>query len=236
VRVRQLGKLERRRAVEGWLFVSPFVVGFVLFFAGPMLFAVYISLTDWPILATPKFVGLRNFVELVDDDLFWKSLNITVYYTLFSVPLNLLAGLGIAMLLNQRIRALALFRTLFYVPAVVTGVAVAVLWWMMFNTEYGLLNTALQLVGLPGAPWLTHTRWVIPSFILMSVWHVGGSMVSSTWPGCRAYRPSCTRRPTSTAPAAGRTSAASRCRCSRRCCCSTSCSGSSARSSRSPTR
>jgi multiple sugar transport system permease protein len=175
--VRQLGKLERRRAVEGWLFVSPFVVGFVLFFAGPMLFAVYISLTDWPILATPKFVGLRNFVELVGDDLFWKSLNITVYYTLFSVPLNLLAGLGIAMLLNQRIRALALFRTLFYVPAVVTGVAVAVLWWMMFNTEYGLLNTVLQLVGLPGAPWLTHTRWVIPSFILMSVWHVGGSMV-----------------------------------------------------------
>ena len=175
--MRQLGKLERRRAVEGWLFVSPFVVGFVLFFAGPMLFAVYISLTDWPILATPKFVGLRNFVELVGDDLFWKSLNITVYYTLFSVPLNLLAGLGIAMLLNQRIRALALFRTLFYVPAVVTGVAVAVLWWMMFNTEYGLLNTVLQLVGLPGAPWLTHTRWVIPSFILMSVWHVGGSMV-----------------------------------------------------------
>jgi len=172
-----MGRLERKRAVEGWLFVSPFLLGFALFFAGPMLFAAYISLTDWPILATPKFVGLQNFRNMLTDDAFWHSLRVTAYYTLFSVPLNLVAGLALAMLLNQKIRGVAIFRTLFYIPVVITGVGVAVLWWMLFNTEYGLINTVLRTVGLPAIPWLTHTRWVIPSFILMSLWHVGGSIV-----------------------------------------------------------
>ncbi len=175
--MQRMGRLERRRAVEGWLFISPFVVGFLLFYAGPMLFAIYISMTEWPILATPTFVGLQNFRRMLDDDLFWRSLGTTAYYTVFSVPLNMVAGLGLAVLLNQKIRAVALFLTLFYIPAVITGVAVAVLWWMVFNTEYGLLNTVLNLIGLPSAPWLTHTRWVIPSFIIMGLWQVGGGMV-----------------------------------------------------------
>jgi multiple sugar transport system permease protein len=172
-----MGKLERRRAIEGWLFVSPFVVGFLLFFAGPMLFAAYISLTDWPVLATPKFVGFRNFRTMIVDNLFWKSLGITAYYTFFSVPLNMVAGLALALLLNQKVRGLAFFRTLFYIPAVVTGVGVAVLWWAIFNTEYGMLNNILRMVGLPAIPWLIHTQWVIPSFIIMSLWQVGGGMV-----------------------------------------------------------
>jgi multiple sugar transport system permease protein len=172
-----MGKIERRRTIEGWLYVSPFIVGFLLFFAGPMVFAAYISLTDWPVLAPAKFVGLQNFRNLFRDNLFWKSLYITTYYTLFSVPLNMIVGLALAMLLNQKIRAVALFRTLFYIPAVITGVAVAVLWWMVLNSEYGLLNNVLQIFGLPRIPWLTHTRWVIPAFIIMSLWQVGGGMV-----------------------------------------------------------
>jgi multiple sugar transport system permease protein len=172
-----MGQMERQRAIQGWLFVSPFIVGFRLFFAGPMLFAAYMSLNDWPVLGTPTFTGLTNFTNMIADDLFWKSLQITSIYTLFSVPLNMIAGLALAMLLNSKIRGLTLFRTLYYVPAVITGVALALLWWMMFNTEYGLINNVLALFGGPHIPWLTHTQWALPALIIMSIWQVGGGMV-----------------------------------------------------------
>lgn len=172
-----MGRLDRQRAIQGLIFVSPFFVGFLFFFAGPMLFAAYISLNSWPVLGTPTFVGLRNFINMFADDVFWKSLKITAIYTLFSVPLNIIVGLALAMLLNQKIRLQALFRTLYYVPAMITGVALAVLWWMMFNTEYGLVNTILGVFGVPNIPWLTDTHWVLPAFIVMSLWQVGGGMV-----------------------------------------------------------
>ncbi|MBF6612626.1 MAG: sugar ABC transporter permease [Chloroflexi bacterium] len=173
----KMGRLERQRAIQGWLFVSPFVVGFLLFFAGPMLFAAFISLNQWPVLGDPTFVGTLNFQNMLSDNLFWKSLKITTIYTLFSVPLGMIAGLALAMLLNQKIRGMALFRTLYYVPAVITGVALALLWWMMFNTEYGLINGALRLFGVDAIPWLTTTNWVLPALIIMSLWQVGGGVV-----------------------------------------------------------
>jgi multiple sugar transport system permease protein len=142
-----------------------------------MLFAAYISLNDWPVLGKPTFVGLRNFANMLSDDTFWLSLRITTIYTFFSVPLNMVVGLGLALLLNQKIRGLAIFRTLYYVPAVITGVALALLWWMMFNTEYGLINNALAIVGVPRIPWLTHTQWALPALIIMSLWQVGGGLV-----------------------------------------------------------
>ncbi len=173
----KMGRLERQRAIQGWLFVSPFVLGFLLFFAGPMLFAAFISLNQWPVLGDPTFVGTLNFQNMISDNLFWKSLKITTIYTLFSVPLGMVVGLALAMLLNQKIRGMALFRTLYYVPAVVTGVALALLWWMMFNTEYGLINGALRLFGVDAIPWLTTTNWVLPALIIMSLWQVGGGVV-----------------------------------------------------------
>ncbi len=173
----RMGQMERQRAIQGWLFVSPFVVGFLLFFAGPMLFAAFISLNRWPVLGDPTFIGLTNFTNMFGDDLFWTSLRITTIYTIFSVPLGMIAGLALAMLLNTKIKALALFRTLYYVPAVITGVALALLWWMMFNTEYGLINNALAIIGIPRIPWLTHTQWALPALIIMSLWQVGGGMV-----------------------------------------------------------
>lgn len=174
---RVIGKQEKERTLHGWLFVSPFIVGFLVFFAGPMLFSAYLSLNDWPVLGVPTFVGLRNYIKMFQDDLFYKSMRITMIYTLFSVPLNLVVGLLLAMLLNQNIKAQALFRTLYYVPAMVTGVGLAVLWWMMFNTEYGLINLVLGVFGVDRIPWLTSTRWVLPAFIIMSIWQVGGGMV-----------------------------------------------------------
>ncbi len=172
-----MGRLDRKRALTGLLFVSPFFVGFLLFFAGPMLYAAWISLHNWPILGTPRWVGARNFTDMFSDPLFWKSLRITAVYTLFSVPLNMIFGLALAMLLNQKIKGQAVFRTLYYVPAIITGVGLAVLWWMMFNTEYGLINNFLNIFGIPKIPWLTHTQWVVPAFIVMSIWQVGGGMV-----------------------------------------------------------
>lgn len=172
-----MGRLERKRAFQGLLFVSPFLVGFLLFFAGPMLYAAWISLHNWPILGTPKWVGARNFTDMFTDPLFWKSLRITTIYTFFAVPLNMAFGLALAMLLNQKIKGQAVFRTLYYVPAIITGVGLAVLWWMMFNTEYGLINNFLSIFGIPKIPWLTHTQAVLPAFIIMSIWQVGGGMV-----------------------------------------------------------
>ena len=169
--------MERQRAIQGMLFVSPFIVGFLFFFAGPMLFAALISLNNWPVLGTPRFVGLQNFQDMLSDNLFWTSLRITTIFTVFSVPLNMALGLALAMLLNSKIRGLAIFRTLYYVPAVITGVGLAVLWSMMFNTEYGLVNNALGAIGIHDIPWLTHTQWVLPALIVMSLWQVGGGIV-----------------------------------------------------------
>jgi multiple sugar transport system permease protein len=169
--------MERQRAIQGWLFVSPFILGFILFFIGPMGFAAWISLHDWPILADPTFIGLENFTNMFADDVFWKSMWITTIYTVVSVPLGMAVGLGLAMLLNTKVKGLAVFRTLYYVPSVVTGVSVSVLWWMMFNTQYGLINGVLRGIGIEQIPWLTNTNWVLPAFIIMSLWQVGGGMV-----------------------------------------------------------
>jgi multiple sugar transport system permease protein len=173
----QMGPIARRRTIEGWLFVSPFVLGFLVFYAGPMLFAAVISLTEWPVLATPTFVGLNNFKTMFSDSAFWKSLRITLIYTVVSVPIGMFLGLFLAILLNQKIRAVALFRTLYYVPTVITGAGVAILWWTLLNTEYGLVNSVLRIIGIGKIPWLVHTQWALPSLIIMSLWHVGGGVV-----------------------------------------------------------
>jgi len=172
-----ISRTGRRRQLQGMLFVSPFVVGFLLFFVGPMGFAAVISLFNWPILSEPTFIGFDNFTNMVSDGLFWKSLWITTIYTMVSVPLGMAVGLGLAMLLNQKVRGLAFFRTLYYIPAVVTGVSLAVLWSIMFNTQYGIINAGLRVIGLDAIPWLTHTAWVIPALIIMSLWQVGAGMV-----------------------------------------------------------
>jgi multiple sugar transport system permease protein len=175
--VSRKGLIKLRAPSKGWLYVSPFIVGFLLFYVGPMIFAAYISLTEWPVLGKPEFVGLYNYESMLSDDLVWESLRLTTLYTLIVVPLNIVVGLFLAILLNQKIRAVAFFRTLFYIPSVITGVAVSILWWTVFNTEYGLLNSLLQPLGIPAIPWLTHTAWVLPAFIIMSLWQVGGGVV-----------------------------------------------------------
>lgn len=168
-----------RNSLEGYLFIAPWLVGFLLLTAGPMLVSVWMSLQRWNILTPPHYVGMGNYRKLfTEDPLFWKSLGNTAYYAFFSVPLGMTVALLLALLLNQKVRGLALFRTIFYLPSVVSGVATAVLWQLLLNPETGGVNYLLRQLGMQDPPgWLTSEQWAMPGLILMSTWTVGGMML-----------------------------------------------------------
>ena len=177
-RRRRLSPHAQREQMAFYLFVAPTVLGMVLFHAGPVLASGAISLTDWSFTAPPRFVGLENYRHLVlEDPLFWKILFNTVYYSFVSVPLNLLVALLVALLMNQRLLGITWFRTIYYLPAVVSGVAVALLWMWIFNPEFGLLNFFLGVFGIDGPAWLWSEEWAMPAFIMMSIWGIGTQMV-----------------------------------------------------------
>src|SRR5215472_4406461 len=172
------GHLHRREAVSGFLMAAPWMIGFVLFTAGPMLAAVYLGMTQWDIVTTPVFVGLQNYVSMfTDDDLFPQSLKVTVTYTLMSVPLHVVFGFILAALLNAKAPFQNLFRAIYYLPSVLPLVASAVLWSWILNPEFGLLNFALHLVGIAGPGWLTDEGWALPAIVLMNLQFIGITFV-----------------------------------------------------------
>ncbi|MCX6043898.1 MAG: sugar ABC transporter permease [Chloroflexi bacterium] len=166
-----------REAAFFYLCVSPWIVGFILFTAGPMLASILISLTSWDFISSPTYVGLSNYQAMLNDELFFKSLKVTTTYTLLSVPLGLAGGLLIALLMNQNLKGITIFRTIYYLPSVIAGVAVALLWQWIFNPNYGMINGILGLVGIDGPKWIYTEDWVIPAFVIMSLWGVGASMI-----------------------------------------------------------
>jgi multiple sugar transport system permease protein len=170
--------LRARSALAGYLFISPVVLGYLIWVAGPMLMAIWLSLTDWDMLRPATFVGLSNYETMLHDKLFWKSLSVTFYYTLVSVPLSLMLSFAVALLMNVRVRGIVFFRMLFYMPSIVPAVANAVLWVWVLNSEFGLLNVALQRLGLPKVLWLQDPDWAMPALIVMSLWAIGGAMVT----------------------------------------------------------
>jgi multiple sugar transport system permease protein len=162
----------------GYLFIAPWCIGFLIFTAGPMVASLLISLTSWTMLSPPSWVGLENFERLfTDDPLFLRSLGNTVFYVLLSVPLATCLALGLALLLDQKVRGLSIFRTIFFLPSVTNVVAVSILWLWVFNPEFGLLNSALGAIGIEGPLWLQSETWAKPALVLMSLWGVGGSMI-----------------------------------------------------------
>lgn len=167
----------RREAAWGYLFISPWLLGFLLLMGGPIVASFALSLFGWDLLSPARFVGLGNFKNLFHDRLFWQSLKVTGIYTIGSVPLSVVLGLTVAVLMNQKIPAVSVFRTLFYLPSVVSGVAVSLLWIWVFHPEFGLLNMSLKAVGIGGPAWLQNPLWALPSLILMSLWQVGGTMI-----------------------------------------------------------
>lgn len=173
-------KLRRfwRKNGTGLLFISPWLIGFFLFSAGPLLSSIWLSFTNYDIITSPKWVGAANYRSLaLDDPMFWKSLWVTVRFSATAVPLGVAAGIALALLLNVKTRAVALFRTILFMPSVMPTVAVSVVFAWLLNPEIGLVNGLFKAVGIQGPAWLQDTKWAPWSLVLMSVWGVGGSMV-----------------------------------------------------------
>jgi multiple sugar transport system permease protein len=153
------------------LFLSPSLLGVVAFILIPTLSSLGMSFTEWSITDPPIFVGLRNYIELVrDDPVFWGALGRTLYYAALSIPLSMAGSLLLALAVNQRLWGMVFFRIIYFIPVVTSMVAWAMIWRWLYALDYGLINMALQRVGLPQVGWLIDRRSVIPALVLMSVW------------------------------------------------------------------
>ena len=166
-----------RKNYEGWLFASPWIIGFLLWTLGPMIASFGLAFTEWDLFSPARWVGLENVNEMLKDPLVGKALKVTTLYALVSVPLSIFFGMSLALLLNAKIRGLRFYRTAFYLPSVLSGVAVALLWRWLFSPEFGLINLMLSYVGIQGPSWLGDERWALPSLVMMSVWGVGASTI-----------------------------------------------------------
>ncbi len=164
--------------MTGLLFISPWLVGFLVFYLYPALASLYYSFTDFRILREPEWIGLQNYQRMVNDPLFWKALSNTLWLVVVMVPISVAVALGVALLLNVRgIFGMSVFRTIFYLPVVVPAVASAVLWIWLLNPKYGLVNAALGVVGIDGPQWFYDASWAKPGLVLMAVWAVGDVII-----------------------------------------------------------
>jgi multiple sugar transport system permease protein len=174
---RKLDK-EKRNNIQGYLFILPVVLGLLIFTIGPMLASLYFSFTKFPILRSPEWVGLRNYVKMfTQEKYFWQAVKVTVTYAVTAVPLGILGSFLLAMLLDQRVKGIAFFRTCFYMPTIVPALASAVLWGWLLNPDYGLVNAILSRLNLPTSTFLSDPKTALPSLVLMSLWGIGGGMV-----------------------------------------------------------
>ncbi len=183
----RVGPLDRAQARAGWLFISPWLIGFAALTLGPMVASLLLSFTSWSAMSpisNAAAVGTANYRQLLTDDpTFYQSLKVTFYFVVLAVPLGQIAALGVALLMNMRVRGITFFRTLYFVPTVVSGVALAVLWLQIFNNDYGVLNEMLRpltrLIGKLPPDWFGRDArvWAIPAFVIMGLWGVGGGMI-----------------------------------------------------------
>jgi multiple sugar transport system permease protein len=155
----------------------PWLLGFLLFTLGPMVASVFFSLTKWDLLTAPQFIGLDNFRNAFREELFWKSLYNTGYYTFLAIPLQMFTAVLLAVALNTKIHGTRLYRTLYYIPSLTPVVASSVLWIWFFNPNYGIANAFLKLFGLPPQMWFLDIQLAKPTFVLISLWGVGSSMI-----------------------------------------------------------
>jgi multiple sugar transport system permease protein len=170
--------LARRRVLYGYLCLLPWLLGFWLFTFYPVVASAYYSLTDFPIVKGPSWVGLDNYATMLFvDDLFWKALRVTALYSFVAVPGGVAVGYSVALLLNQSVRWLSAWRTVYFLPSIVPAIASAYLWAWLFNPDFGLINGFLTNFGLRGPKWFGSEEWVLPAFIIMHLWGAGGGLV-----------------------------------------------------------
>lgn len=169
---------QAKELAKGLAFASPWIVGFLVFTAYAIAASLYFSFCRYDILSPPQWIGLKNYSRLLlDDEVFRKSLWSTMYMVVFGLPVGLVASLAVALLLNAKVKGIAIYRTIFYVPSLVPAVALATLWMWLFNTDIGLINVLLRKVGIAGPGWLTDPLWSKPALILMGLWGAGGSAI-----------------------------------------------------------
>ena len=170
--------MKRKDRLAPYLFISPWILGFIAFTAGPLFLSAVMTMFDWPIIGTPSFVGIKNFIDMfTKDNQFWKSVGVTIKFMVMFVPLNIIIALVLAMLISKPLRGIGIFRTIFYLPSVVSSVAVAIMWGWIFHSEYGLLNYALSLLGISGPRWLSDPSWAIVAIVIASLWSLGTMML-----------------------------------------------------------
>jgi len=169
---------QTRRDLAGYAFVSPWLLGFLVFTAWPFLRSIYLSFTRYDIVRPPHWVGAANYRSLLtEDQVFWNSAWITVKFAAVSVPLNIAAGVSLALLLNRNIRGIAVYRTVFYLPSIVPTVATTAIFMWILNPQIGLVNGILHAIGITGPAWLNDPAWALWSLVFMGLWGVGNSMI-----------------------------------------------------------
>lgn len=167
--------LNRKQTIAGFLFISPWLIGFLVFGLYPIIISIYYSLCNYDVLRIPQFIGLRNYQQLLfEDKYFWLSIGNTLFYTIIRVPLCIIGSLLLAVIVNNTVKGIKIFRTIYFIPSIVTGVVLSILWLWMLNPQYGLINNILMFFGLKGPLWLIDPNWSKPALILMSLWSIGG--------------------------------------------------------------
>ena len=166
---------ERRVALAGYLFLLPNLLGFLVFTMIPVLASLALSFFDWDLFTPPRFVGLHNFAALMKDRAFW-SYGYNTVFLMLAIPVNMMGSLLLAVVMNQKLRGIVVFRTIYFLPSIVAGVGTYLLWRWIFNPDYGLINTLLRAVGVEGPKWLQSIAWAKPALMLMGFWTaVGGN-------------------------------------------------------------
>ncbi len=156
----------------------PWLIGLVVFIIGPIVASLFISMTDWNLMNPPTWVGLANYEKMFSDRDFYNSMGVTLKYVALSVPVYMVTGLALAILLNQKLRGMYAFRTFLFMPSVIAGTAVAVLWSILLNPDVGVVNQILQSIGISSPPrWLASRDWAIPAVVLMGLWGIGGGVI-----------------------------------------------------------
>lgn len=169
--------LRQRENLAGFLFIAPWAVGFLIFTAGPMLASLGLSFTDYDVLSPPVFAGLDNYARMVEDPRVALSLTNSFIYAALYVPLSMVMALSLALMLNNVGTAAGFFRTAFYLPSITPAVAIGTLWLWLLNPRIGLVNRALEALGIIGPGWTTDPDWIKPGIVLMSLWSVGTTVI-----------------------------------------------------------
>jgi multiple sugar transport system permease protein len=171
--------MARREERVAYLFLSPWLIGLLAFWLIPIIASVLLSMSWWDIIRSPRWVGFENYREMLfEDRSFWVSVRVTLKYLALSVPLYLVCGLLLSLLLNLKIRGINLFRTILFLPSVLSGVAVAVLWVALLNPDVGAINSVLRAIGVDDPPrWLQSPTWAVPSVVLVGLWGIGGGAI-----------------------------------------------------------